>query len=189
MCSVQSNERVRIKCVQNCFRRHSTTETAGKKDGYCRNLALMCTVTSPWRLPKHNQRGWTLTEAELLSPNAISNTAITADITKGCGIYGDAHSYANMYRHRSRHWAKRDAEFSNFARRCVLMHRQHFLQFPYKIMTWNICTEWPKKLYTHFILILMSKECICFLGHSVYINNYKNCDYIPRISQCYFRTK
>jgi len=34
----------------------------------------------------------------------------------------------------------------------------------------------------------MSKECIHFFGSlciSVYINNYKNCDYIPRISPCY----
>jgi hypothetical protein len=29
-------------------------------------------------------------------------------------------------------------------------------------------TEWPKKMYTHCTLILMSKERIHFLGHSVY---------------------
>jgi hypothetical protein len=42
-----------------------------------------------------------------------------------------------------------------------------------KDVSYNRCyksyyTEWPKKMYTHCTLILMSKECIFFLGHSVY---------------------
>jgi len=125
-----------MKYVQNGDSRLSTIETAGKKKGYCWNLILMCKVTSAWRLLKHSQCDWT--RKSWVSPSAISNTAVTADIMKGCRTYGDSQSYTIMYRHRSRHLAKPDAEISNFSRRRVLKHKQLFLHFLYKIMIWYI---------------------------------------------------
>jgi hypothetical protein len=62
-----------------------------------------------------------------------------------------------MYRHRLRHVAKPDAEFSNFARRRFLKHKQLYLEF-----RGNLWYE----IY-------------------VYTDSYKNCGNVPRISRCY----